>query len=393
MAIFEAERRHKTTSEDQLTSRIFGALSILDTSSVLSPFLVKLVTASQGALAKEMRSLLALLSDTQTNTPHIELWARFGQRCPDVCISIGRYLVLIEVKESTKATADQITEQYCAVKRMSPGHEPIYYLLSNDDRDSLAVDAAKARLKNDGRKLFLVRWSEVWEWLDGISRAKAIRGTTDERLVADLVRLLEVRQMKQFKEIKCAWFTEETARSVSKINDLYTELRLLVLHLIPRLEELELEEHETGCLNLEVPKPKKPTDLQVLVSPQIEIKYTDRRWKPSMRNAYLSIYADLQESSFSIGFCHSSMSEEDCDALEAAAQNEGFYPSREPPKKGKTDIGIWRDLIEGPSIEESTRAISGKELLDAVKDMRDFVRRHYGIEHKLSARRKAKRRR
>ena len=393
MAIFEAEHRRRTTSEDQLTSRIFGALSIVEIRSVLTPFLVKLITASQEALPKELMGLLDLLSDTQTNTPHVELWARFGLRCPDVCVKVGKYLVLIEVKENTKATADQIVEQYNAAKKESPGQELVYCLLSNKDEDSLAVDAAKARLKHDGRKLFSVRWNQVWEWLDSISGDKGISGTTDERLLKDLVGLLEDRQMKQATEIKSAWFTEETARSVRKINELYTELRLMVSYLIPRLEELELKEHEAGCLNLEVAKPKKPADEQVLVSPQIEIKYADRRWKRSLRSGYLSIYADLLESSFSVGFCNSSMSDEDCDALEDAAIKEGFYASREPPKKGRTDIGIWRDLIEGPCSEESGEAISRKELVDSVKDMRDFVRRYYGIRQEPTAGSTAKRRR
>jgi hypothetical protein len=42
MAIFEAEHRRKTTSEDQLTSRIFGALDIMDKCNVLYEFLLKL---------------------------------------------------------------------------------------------------------------------------------------------------------------------------------------------------------------------------------------------------------------------------------------------------------------------------------------------------------------
>ena len=60
MAIFEAELQRKTAPEDQLTSRVFGALSIMDKRNVQIPFLRKLIEASRDGQLQHLASRLTV---------------------------------------------------------------------------------------------------------------------------------------------------------------------------------------------------------------------------------------------------------------------------------------------------------------------------------------------
>jgi len=398
MAIFEAEHQNRTTSEDLLTSRIFGALSVMDKRNVLIPFLRHLIKVSQDdQLKNNIDNTLNDLSAKKTSKLdelRFILWEHFGYRCPDVYIHIPKYLIVIEVKEHTKATSDQIVEQYNSVKGEAGKNEVAYFLLTNDEEDSQAIADAKTKLKHYATKIEWVKWKQVWKWLKDILKEKEIADTTDERLLNDLIQLLEDKEMMYATGIKPAWFTKDVATSIEKINDLYRELRLIVLDFRLKLDELELKKPEKDLLDFEKPNPKKPSDEQVLVSPWIQIRYRDKKWrKTSLKNAYLFILADLtlQEPDFSVGFYTPDKSDEECDDLEASAREKVLDHWRDPPKRGKRGIGICKYLLNGSS--NNKNSVTMTQLEESLKEMRDFVREYYKIGEKPRISNKSKRRR
>jgi hypothetical protein len=312
------------------------------------------------------------------------LWEHFGYRCPDVYIYLPDYLIVIEVKEHTRATSDQIVEQYNSAKKYN---NVAYFLLTNNEEDSQAIAEAKIRLKGFSNKIEWVKWTQVWKWLREIQENPTI-SSTDQGLLIDLIQLLEVKGMKDATEIKYEWFTEDVARSLDKLNKLYREICLMVLKLRPKLDSLGLQEYEEGDKEagfyFELPNKKASNDIDKhLVPSTIEMLYRDKKWKqkPSLKDACIDIVTDLSEPSFSVGFCldHVSISDEDWDALETVARQKGLDPLREPSRKGTWDVGIWRYLIGGGFNNGESKEITFEELENSLKKIRDFAREYYGL--------------
>jgi hypothetical protein len=220
----------------------------------------------------------------------------------------------------------------------------------------------------------------------------------------DLIHLLEVKGMKDATDIKREWFSEEVAKSVDKLNRLYAEICLMVLKLRKKLDSLELREYVEGkgeasfgfCSERGMYTHRRPSydkDKQ-LVPSSIEMLYKDRKWgKASLKEAVIFINAGLSEPSFSLGFYNKDISEECCNALEDDAVKKGFHPERETGKNGKLNIFISHYLIGGNSDNGESKDMTFDELENSLRQIRDFVRGHYGTKQTPRIKGKSKRKR
>jgi len=389
MAIFEAEHRHRTASEDQLTSRIFGALSIMDKCSVLVPFLCRL-TSSQSNQLKQLNESVNRLTDGQKKGLEVRLWEHFGKRTygegyPDVYIELPKYRIVIEVKEVAQATCGQIVRQYRATR--NDEKEIIYFLLTNDDEEPRAVEDAKKKLKS--AKIFWTQWKQVWEWLRAITNGDQKLSSTDKSLLEDLVKLLEDKGMSDFTTIKGEWFTNEVAESIDKLNKLFTELQYLGLSLRnnkPGIKDLELEEYindKGRVIPLDFfPRPEwslKPGNNQ-MVPDYIWLQYKDKRWKrhTSLKKAYIYICAVPQERKLPIGF-YNEIFDDEWQRLKQEAEQARFTPEKMGSEKGRCWIEVNRHLIEDGTASLQSQEIRRDTLLKELENIRDFVRSHYKL--------------
>lgn len=398
MAIFEAEHRHKTAPEDQLTSRIFGALAIMDKHNVLFEFLLKLADGQDNQLRNLRNSLISLVDKDNLN---IELWAYFGERYhgegyPDVYIEgIPNYLMVIEVKENTKATSDQIINQFRSARKECRENqkEIAYFLLTKDEESPQdVIREAENRLKRYDARIFWIQWTQVWKWLTEIrdEKTQLLKGA-NEGLLTDLIQLLGDKGMKDATEIKCEWFTGEVAESVDKLNRLYGEICLMVLKLHKELDSLELKESGEDKLEFYSPegntmtmcqrKPSRDKDKN-LVPSSIEMNYKDKRWKAQLlRNADIFVEANISQACFSVGFYNGNISETECTKLEEAAEKKRLHTERDFIGKGKLYVAIRYYLTGNTPDNRETKDVTFDALKSSLRNIRDFVREYYGIEH------------
>ena len=202
--------------------------------------------------------------------------------------------------------------------------------------------------------------------------------------------------MKDTKEIKAEWFTEEVARSARKLNELYREICLMVLKLRDELDSLELKEVREN--NKEASfwynpegdtytdrKPLHDKDRQLIPS-SIDMLYRDRRWRTSsLVEANIFIEAEISEPGFSVGFWNEGISQEDCGRLEEAATKAGFSAERGTLGKGRLYIDIRHYLIADSPTNAKSKDVTLAALKGSLARIRDFVRGSYGIEQTVRA--------
>jgi hypothetical protein len=382
MAIFEAEHQRKTASEDQLTSRIFGALSIMNKDKVLIPFLCKLIEADPSSQADLITGRLSGLLGAAQGLPRIALWEHFGYRCPDVYIHIPKYLIVIEVKERTRATSDQIVAQYRSVKEYYDG-DFAYYLLTKDEGENQAIiDEARKRLEGHAARICWVRWKQVWEWLKCIAEDQEITGT-DKHLLNDLVLYLGDKKMKHATEIKAEWFSPEVVSSVNYLNDLYKEMQLVVQDLRETkiIERLGLEQSD-NVFDSDLAKRLGETSEQSIAPSYVSIIYKDRGWEGTaeLQNGCIHISAYLsEEPRFVVGFWNEDVSDDTWEYIQTRANTRGLRPESLGSSKGKNEIDVTLDLIGGKSERKEVKENILGTLSDALEQMRDFVRECYEI--------------
>ena len=395
MGIFKAEHQHKTASEDQLTSRIFGGLSIMDKRYVLIPFLLELTKDKQVSKLKELHEFLDQLSVTDINKIEVKLWNRFGDRYPDVYIdNISKYLVVVEVKENTRADPNQIVEQYCEANNYDK--VILYFLLTKDREEPDAIRDAKTDLQTQGinANIYWRQWKQIWYWLKEIS---PMIKATDGNLLKDLKILLEDKGMADFTGISANWFDEEVANSLKKLNDLYTQLQYLVLSLREvkngktELDRLKLIEHPDGVFYSEVPKNLKPEDTnKYKVAPYFDVQYQDKEWnkKSELDAACIFVTAVPSESRLTVGFWNDKVPEEKWDEIQKKASDNGLAPKEIDLERGEYEIEVRYDLIGGTSTNKESQEIELKDIIEKIEIVRDFTRGVYGIKktksHKLS---------
>lgn len=414
MAIFEAEHRHKTASEDQLTSRIFGALAILDKRNILFQFLLKLASA-QGHQLMKLHNYLVGLTDEDRDKLEVKLWAHFGHRhygegYPDVYIEgVPKCLIVIEAKENTKATSEQIIKQYHSVIRGDHGeseNDVVYFLLTKDEVKPRVVGEAKKRLKRHDAKICWVQWKQVWRWLSEI-RDEETRpfSATDKGLLKDLIQLTEDKGMASFTGIRSEWFTEQIASSLDSLNRLFVESQYLALSLRnPEgrgrgISELGLiEQRGKDFFRIyEVPKQKAaPTENQRIIPEWIELLYKDVQWRGRRDLSKAAIYISVGlGTGLSIGFYKERVAcrSKEWGRLQKEASKLGLRFDPEPPTKEKADVYVYRSLLEASGGGAEPQLVNREHVLKALEGIRDFVRRSYEITNRSEAKTKSRRER
>lgn len=144
-SVYEAENtRRAHQNEDQLTSRVFGALAMLSEETVLLPFLRLLATDDKDDLTLvEMQGW-----EPSYVTPcHVHLWKRLKDRSPDVYIDTPHTIIVIEVKKDSQPDDRQIIAQYREARVVAQHRRVTYFLLTKDREQPPEISRAQTKLK------------------------------------------------------------------------------------------------------------------------------------------------------------------------------------------------------------------------------------------------------
>jgi len=182
MGIFKAELRRHTGKEDVLTSRVFGALEILDTTKFLIPVLKQCgVKLAQEAVPERFS---------------FSYWREMGKRTPDVILEDKLNLIFFENKLGSSSDAGQLVEEYEDGIRCHKDFRLI--AVTSDWVEPPEIQQAKDLLTREGIKNPGIQWIN-WQKVYAILRSNANNGNqTEQKLVSDLLSLLEVEGLSTF---------------------------------------------------------------------------------------------------------------------------------------------------------------------------------------------------
>jgi len=248
VSIYEAEVRKKyKVKEDQLTSRVFGALAMLPKQTVLLPFLELLAKDTASGQDKDAPVLSKITSwrSEGVKSANISLWKYAEGSYPDIYIKMGDFVIVIEVKKAAPATTTQIVEQYSnAVKLGEKKREGklAYFLLTNDDKIPDAVNEAQEELRGEfpNARIHWRRWPQVWKWLKEIQGNQEVNGVS-QKLLEATIKLLEANDMAYPTGFKKNWFDEKVCNALDRVQELCREIRLTIKEVNAKLEEKGLE--------------------------------------------------------------------------------------------------------------------------------------------------------
>jgi len=183
MGIFKAELRGHTGKEDVLTSRVFGTLEILDTTKFLIPILKQCGVELAQEAAPESFSF--------------SYWREMGKRTPDVILEDKLNLIFFENKLNTSLGVRQLVEEY---EDGVAYHKNLWLIAVTKDwtKPSEVLQKAKESLKKELGKEPQLQWIN-WQKIYDILRSNANNGNqTEQKLVSDLLSLLEVEGLSTF---------------------------------------------------------------------------------------------------------------------------------------------------------------------------------------------------
>jgi len=228
VSIYEAEIRGKPgakTVEDQLTSRVFGALAMLPKETVLLPFLKK-------------------LTSEDVKSAKISLWPYIDDTRPDICIETPSSLIVIEAKTDAKPGKEQLKSQFREAHRKAGKRKKLtYFLLTKDDQSKVARDAQdelKEEFRDTKVRVHWRSWTQVWKWLREIRKeAKKSIGDTSYSLLDATLKLLEARHMniKGPTGFIKEWFKRDVIDALDKVEDLYYEIHHTIPHVVQKAAE------------------------------------------------------------------------------------------------------------------------------------------------------------
>jgi hypothetical protein len=182
VGIFEAELRGHTGGEDVLTSRVFGALEILDTTKFLIPVLKQCgVKLAQEAVPERFS---------------FSYWREMGKRTPDVILEDKLNLIFFENKLNTSLGVRQLVEEY----EDGIGCHKNFRLIAvtSDWVEPPEIQQAKELLTREGIKNPEIQWIN-WQKIYAILHSNANNGNQiEQKLVSDLLSLLEVEGLSTF---------------------------------------------------------------------------------------------------------------------------------------------------------------------------------------------------
>jgi hypothetical protein len=182
MGIFKAELRRHTGKEDVLTSRVFGALEILDTTKFLIPVLKQCGVELAQEVASESFSF--------------SYWKTMGKRTPDVILEDKLNLIFFENNLGSSSDAGQLVEEYEDGIRCHKNFRLV--AVTSDWVEPPEIQQAKELLSRNGIKDPRIQWIN-WQKIYAILRSNANNGNqTEQKLVSDLLSLLEVEGLSTF---------------------------------------------------------------------------------------------------------------------------------------------------------------------------------------------------
>jgi|GEM_PF-3173720 hypothetical protein len=248
--IYEAEitRKAKQQNENQLTSRVFGALAMLDNERVLLPFLKLLATDVPLGQDSNDPVLAEIVSweSTSVRSSKILLWRYVGIRCPDVYIATPIPIV-IEVKQNIKPRAGQLIPQYQEAHKeafeMKENKGLAYFLLTKDLQEPPEVKRAEGELRREfpDAKIHWRSWLNVPKWLKVIANAPDL-DEVSKTLIEATIKLLEDFEMMREPHIKKEWFDKSISKSLEEVEELTKEIRLIYRRVSAKIKEYDLEE-------------------------------------------------------------------------------------------------------------------------------------------------------
>lgn len=289
MSIFEAEVRHRTGEEDQLTSKVFGSLSILDKRVVLVPFL---------------EALGLSLTESEIPTLTVSLWKMYGDVEPDVIIESTEQMAFIEVKLDSPVSHDQLEKEY---RRGMKSKKPFsLFLLNKDFRLPPAVMEAKEHLSKDfpDVKINWVRWQQIYPILIELKSRDAL-DPVSRSLLSEVLRLLEAKRLRGTMGIKPEWLTK-AAGSQEYLSLLCEEIAVIAQELNSRAIPEGLEPVTPGGTASNLDRDGRGASLgdpSGWFPRYLELAYKDSNWIVTQfghRHLYVRFYLGSEE--VNVGF-------------------------------------------------------------------------------------------
>lgn len=289
MSIFEAEVRHRAGDEDVLTSRIFGALSIVDKRTVLAPFLTDLGLS---------------LAEEEIPSLSVSLWNAYGDTEPDVIIESSAQLVFIEVKLGSSASCEQLEREYKHGRKAKDKFS--LFLVTRDFREPEAVGEALGALSAHfpDAKITWIRWQQIYAILKEIAQREDV-DTVSRNLVNDLLSLLSAKGLRGTVGIKEKWLQEVMA-SQKSLSLLCDEIGIFIQELNYRAGEEGLKPVTPGGTSSNIDRDGRGSSLgdpSNWFPKYFEFAYKDESWAVTQffhRHLYVRFY--LGRSEVHVGF-------------------------------------------------------------------------------------------
>lgn len=405
VSIYEAEIRHKSgakTVEDQLTSRVFGALTMLPRDKVLLPFLCCLVDVLP---SQEKDAVLSKLKNSQPQMISLDLWKYTGTNYPDVRVELDDIVLVIEIKKDSKPTTRQIMEQYKNTNdwllKEKVRRSFLYFLLTNDDTQPAEVASAQKELQRNFPKaqIHWIRWPQVWKGLKGIFESQTIEGIGKE-LLYQTIKLLEAENMNGPTGFKKEWFSNDVIKALDNVQELCQEIRATVGEVIAKVAESSIEYFDNNF-----PTGRSDTRKERLRSPDewilhnFDFYFKDKDWKRVDNGEddpclYIAFWLKSNNTGADIGFWWSKLRNQDKEAIieqtkEKAKKN--GYTFDEDFWGNEGGLSVFRRL--SPEDLENDKNVVDT-LKNGLVEMRDFaedieaMQKHLGYKNKTQTRRK-----
>jgi len=240
-------------NEDQLTSRVFGALEILPKESVLLPFVKQLASDQNTGKAADYPELskIAEMQDKDVAHATIELWKHIPNRCPDVCITTPSIFIVIEVKQNSAPYMAQLVNQYRQAYEKAKSNKNktlAYFLLTKHSQEPPEVEEEvkkseeelKLKYKLQDARIYWRSWFKVPRWLEEITNTKHLEEVPAKLIRATITLLEEYENMREPRIKEC--FDKSLSESLEKLEKLTTEIRLTFRRVNEKIPEYGFEE-------------------------------------------------------------------------------------------------------------------------------------------------------
>lgn len=218
---YEAERQGKTSSEDILTSRVFGGLNRVDSILVLKGLLEKLEI---------------ILPEEEMKQAEMRFWGRHripntvAEIEPDVEIETNSMLIFIEAKLDSPIIPDQLRKEYETGKSKKSN----FHLIS--------ITKHFLKPKEIQQTEFPIKWIS-WQDLNGYLRGISDLPELDKHskiTVNDICVLLTAKDLRGFAKFEPKQL-EQIIKSTGPMRALFKEISIFIKHLTSQLDAVGIE--------------------------------------------------------------------------------------------------------------------------------------------------------